>query len=126
MRIRIEWTNPENDWDVYIVDEGDHVVSQAASFGRNYEEAGLLDPPPGTYRAILINYDQLDGQPFDDWTGGISFLPPTPAVPGTTEAWTLTCERPGVGTASVRQVTVARGQRVDVGRLCRPKSNPRD
>jgi hypothetical protein len=40
-------------------------------------------------------------------------------VPGVTEAWTLTCERPGGSIAAVRQVIVKRGESVDVGDVCR-------
>jgi hypothetical protein len=119
--VRIQWTNPENDWDLYVIDEDGQVVTQAASFGDNFEEAKLLDPPPGNYRAVVINYDQVDGSPFDDWTGGVTFTAPTPAVPGTTEAWTLTCQRPGRSGVSAQQVTVARGETVDLGQVCSTK-----
>jgi hypothetical protein len=119
-RVRVEWTNPETDWDLYVVDAQNHVVSQAATFGENFEEAVLVDPPPGQYRAILVNYDQVDGAPYDDWTtGSITFASPVPAQPGTTEAWTLTCERLGGSVVAARDVTVARGQTVDVGNPCR-------
>jgi hypothetical protein len=42
-------------------------------------------------------------------------------VPGTTEAWTLTCQRPGRSGVSAQQVTVARGETVDLGQVCSTK-----
>jgi hypothetical protein len=119
VHIRINWTNPDTDWDLYILDEGNHTVAQSASFGTNFEEAILLDPPAGNYRAIIVNFDQLDGQPYDDWfDGSVKFKPPTPAVPGVKEAWTLTCERPNGSIAAVKSVIVDRGKSVDVGNVC--------
>lgn len=38
--------------------------------------------------------------------------------PATTESWTLTCEEPSGAVVGRRTVTVDRGARVDVGRLC--------
>jgi murein tripeptide amidase MpaA len=120
--VRIEWSNPNTDWDLYIVDAQGHVVGQSASGGTNVEDAVLIDPPPGAYRAIIVNYAQVAGQPVDDWTSpGVTFKGPRPPVPGVTEAWTLTCERPGGSIAAVRQVIVGRGQNVDVGDVCRQR-----
>jgi hypothetical protein len=119
VHVRINWTNPDVDWDMYIVDDGGHTVAQAATFGTNFEEAVLLDPPPGTYRAIIVNYAQVPGAPVDDWTSGsVTFASPTPAVPGVKEAWTLTCERPNGSIVAVRSVIVDRGQTLDLGNVC--------
>lgn len=122
VHVRIEWADWNNDWDLYVIDDAGRTIAQSASFGNDFEEAILIDPPPGRYRAIIVNYDQVDGQAFDDWTnGGVTFASPTPAVPGVTESWTLTCERPNGSVASVRQVTVGRGESVDVGDICRTR-----
>jgi hypothetical protein len=118
VRVRIEWSDAATDWDVYVLDADGEIVTQSASFGADYEEATLLDPPPGDYTAVIINYDQVDGAPYDDWTGGVSFLGPRPAVPGTTEPWLLTCERPNGSVVSSQQVTLARGQTVNLGTVC--------
>jgi hypothetical protein len=119
VHVRINWTDPNTDWDLYIVDAGGNVVSQSASFGNSYEDAVLIDPTPGTYRAIIVNYDQIDGQPYDDWTSGtVTFKGPSPAIPGVKEAWTLTCERPGGSIATVRSIVVDRGQTLDLGNVC--------
>ena len=57
------------------------------------EDAVLIDPPPGEYRAVLVAYDQVDGQPYDDWTGSVSFAGRPPTTLGERESWTLTCTR---------------------------------
>jgi hypothetical protein len=120
VRVRIEWSNPENDWDLFILNANDEVVSQAATFGTNYEEAVMVEPAPGAYRAVIINYDQVDGAPFDDWSNGtVTAASPKPPIAGVTESYTLTCERANGSIAAVRQVIVGRGQSIDVGDFCR-------
>ena len=114
--VHIEWANPENDWDVYVLGPDGQIVTQSAAFGDATEDAVLLDPPAGQYTAVVINYDQVSRTP-DDWTGSVSFQSPTPQTIGTTESWTLTCTPPGGGGAS-RPVVVNRGQSVDVGAAC--------
>ena len=42
-------------------------MTQSASFGDTNEDAVLVDPPPGNYVAHVVNFDQVDGQPVDDW-----------------------------------------------------------
>jgi hypothetical protein len=117
--IHIQWTNPENDWDLYIVNADGKIVGQSASFGDTDEDAALIDPLPGDYRAIVVNYDQVDGAPYDDWSGGqVTFFNPLPPTIGVKEAWTLTCEKPSGALVSVRQVIVDRGQTVDLGNAC--------
>lgn len=54
----------------------------------------------------------------DDWSGEVRFRSPTPTTIGTKEAWTFTC-RPPTGGAVTRQVTVDRGQSVDLGNACK-------
>ena len=70
MTVHIEWGNPETDWDLYVYDANGNVVSQSASFGDTTEDAILIDPPAGRYTAVIVNYDQVDGQPYDDWGNG--------------------------------------------------------
>jgi hypothetical protein len=118
--VHIEWTDPNVDWDLYILNSAGEVVAQSAAFGDANEDAVLLDPPPGEYTAIVVNYDQA-GRPeaeWDDWTGEVQFRAPDPAVDGIKEAWTLTCTRPDGSLRSTRQVIVDRGQRVRVGPVC--------
>ena len=76
----------------------------------------LIDPPPGTYTAVIVNYDQVS-RTVDDWSGEVRFQSPTPTTIGTTESWTFTCRTPAGGTAT-REVRVGRGQSVDLGDAC--------
>ena len=118
--VHIEWANPQTDWDVYVYDADGNLVTQSASFGDTTEDAVLLDPPAGTYRAVIVNYDQVAGQPYDDWTNGnVAFLSPLPTTYGPKEAWTLTCRSPAGDVRAQREVIVDRGERVDVGSACR-------
>jgi hypothetical protein len=127
LTVHIEWSDANVDWDLYVLGPDGQVVSQSASFGDADEDAVLLDPPPGEYTAIVVNYDQA-GRPeaeWDDWTGEVRFRSPDPTTEGITEAWTLTCERGGALKAT-RQVVVDRGGRVDVGDACRtPRTRAR-
>lgn len=117
--VHIEWGNAATDWDLYIVNADGKIVGQSASFGDTDEDAALIDPLPGEYRAIVVNYDQVDGAPYDDWSGGnVTFKNPLPPLIGVKESWTLTCEKPNGQLVSVRQVIVDRGQKVDLGNAC--------
>ncbi|MBN1530304.1 MAG: hypothetical protein JW895_14685 [Thermoleophilaceae bacterium] len=119
MTVHIQWTDPETDWDLYITDSAGEVVTQSASFGDTNEDAVLVDPPPGEYVAHVVNYDQVDGAPFDDWSGGeVQFRSPTPRVVNGKEAWMLTCEDEAGRVRGSRRVVVDRGQSVSVGRVC--------
>ncbi len=117
--IHIEWSNPETDWDLYVVDASGTVVGRSASYGDTDEDAVLVDPVPGEYLAIVVNYDQVDGAPFDDWSGGeVTFSGPEPPLVGVREAWMVTCQRRDGSIAAVHQVIVDRGQTVDLGNAC--------
>ena len=121
LTVHIEWSNPDTDWDVYVTDATGEVVTQSASFGDTNEDAVLVDPPPGNYVAHVVNFDQVDGQPVDDWKAGeVRFRSPTPRVVNKVkEAWNLTCEDPEGRLRASRQVIVDRGQRVNIGDVCR-------
>jgi hypothetical protein len=119
MTVHIEWTNPETDWDLYIVNAAGEVVTQSASFGDTTEDAVLFDPPPGQYTAHVVNFDQVDGQPFDDWSSGrVTFASPTPTFYGPRESWQLSCEDEDGRVRASRAVFVDRGDRLNVGRVC--------
>ena len=119
MTVHIEWSNPETDWDIYVIGPNGQIVSQSASFGDTTEDASLFDPPPGNYTLHVINYDQVSNTP-DDWSGGrVSFSSPNPrVVTGTKESWTLTCLDANGRVKASRQVIVDRGQRAQVGNAC--------
>ena len=121
LTVHIEWTDPNVDWDVYVyrvnADGTREPATSSASFGDIDEDAILFDPPPGNYEAVVINWD---GGDTDDWTlAEARFDSPTPAIAGEKESWTLSCRGPGGRLRASRQVTVDRGQGVDVGNACR-------
>jgi hypothetical protein len=117
--VHIEWSNPNTDWDVYVVNAAGTVVTQSASFGDTTEDASLFDPPPGQYTVHVVNYDQVQSPPDDWFNGNVTFQSPTPRVEtGVRESWTLTCTGSDGRVEATRQVIVDRGQRVQVGNAC--------
>jgi hypothetical protein len=119
LTVHIEWGSPDTDWDIYVIGPNGQIVTQSASFGDATEDASLFDPPPGEYRLHVINYDQVMNTPDDWFDGNVSFRSPTPRIEtGTKESWTLTCSDSRGRTQATRQVTVDRGQRVQVGNAC--------
>jgi murein tripeptide amidase MpaA len=121
MTVHIEWGSPDTDWDVYVIGPNGEIVTQSASFGDTTEDAILFDPPPGQYKAVVVNYDQVMNTP-DDWFGGkVTFRSPDPKVEtGVKEAWTLTCTDSRGRVQASRQVVVDRGAVAHVGNACTP------
>ena len=67
----------------------------------------------------MVNFDQVDGAPFDDWSNGaVLFRSPTPTFYGPKESWQLTCEDEDGRVRGTRSVVVDRGDRIHVGRVC--------
>jgi hypothetical protein len=118
LTVHIQWANPANDWDVYVLDESGAIVAQSAAYGDADEDAVIVDPAPGRYTAVIVNYDQVSRR-LDDWTGEVRFASPTQTEYGPTETWTLRCETPA-GAVEIRQVTVDRGQTIDLGQATCP------
>ena len=120
MTVHIDWGNPDTDWDVYVYNQAGELVTQSASFGDTTEDATLFDPPPGRYTAVIVNYDQIDGQPYDDWGNGrVDFESPRPRTEtGVKEAWRMTCRRPDGKATAPLDVIVDRGGRFDASAAC--------
>ena len=118
--VHIDWGDPNTDWDVYVYDAAGNVVTQSASFGDTTEDAILMDPPAGRYTAVIVNYDQVDGQPYDDWgNGSVRFQSPRPRTEtGIKEAWRMTCRRPDGKATAPLDVIVDRGGRFDASAAC--------
>ena len=117
--VHVEWSNPNTDWDIYVVNSAGAVVTQSAAFGDTTEDATLFDPPPGQYTVHVVNYDQVQSPPDDWFNGNVTFQSPTPRVEtGVRESWTLTCTGADGNVKATRQVTVDRAQRVQVGNAC--------
>jgi hypothetical protein len=118
--VHIDWADPNTDWDVYVYNAAGALVAQSASFGDTTEDAVLADPPAGHYTAVIVNYDQVNGAPYDDWGNGrVEFASPRPREENPVkEAWTLTCDPPTGPDGAPQQVIVERGGRVNVGDAC--------
>ena len=122
MTVHIDWGNPDTDWDVYVYNAAGELVTQSASFGDTTEDAILMDPPAGRYTVVIVNYDQIDGQPYDDWGNGrVDFESPRPRTEtGIKEAWRMTCRRPDGKATAPLDVIVDRGGRFDASAACAP------
>ena len=118
LTVHIEWSNPANDWDVYILNESGAIVAQSAAFGDANEYAVIVEPVPGRYTAVIVNYDQVSRQ-LDDWKGEIRFTSPTPTWFGTKESWTLRCETPAKSSKS-QEVMIDRAQILDLAQTACP------
>ncbi|HET8948905.1 MAG TPA: hypothetical protein VFN44_00295, partial [Solirubrobacteraceae bacterium] len=120
MTVHIDWGNPDTDWDVYVYNQAGELVTQSASFGDTTEDAIRMDPPAGRYTAVIVNYDQIDGQPYDDWGNGrVDFDSPRPRTEtGIKEAWRMTCRRPDGKATTPLDVIVDRGGRFDASAAC--------
>ena len=115
--VHIEWADAANDWDLYVFNAAGQMVAYSSAFGDTNEDAVIPTPAPGAYTAVIVNYNQTTRRSFDDWRGEVRFAGPPPTTIGTTEAWTFRCQPPS-GPPVTRQVTVARGQSIDLGAAC--------
>ena len=107
--------DPNVDWDFYVYDAAGNQVASAATLD-NPEVAAALDPVPGTYTVVAVNYG---GGSDADWTGTMSFESPVPAYEsGDKETWNLTCTTKQGKVLGSRSIVVDRGQAVDVGNPC--------
>jgi hypothetical protein len=126
MTFTASWPNHEtgpvtNDSDLKMfrqLEDGswDQVASAATDNAGGPSETGIVNnPPAGHYKLRVENWASLDR----DWAAEITFTQGTssPGIPPTTESWKLEC-LVGGSVIATRQVTVARGEAVDVGNAC--------
>ena len=119
MMVSVDWATPDSDWDLYLLGPDGKQVASSASGGTTSEHAGMFDPPPGDYTAVLVNFGQADPAAVDDWKNlRVEFSSPTPAVYGPKEAYTLTCSDRRGRLVGLADVFADRGQTVDVGEVC--------
>jgi Zinc carboxypeptidase len=104
--------SPADDYDLELYRRDGETLVPVGSSGNpaNPESIFLDDPAPGDYVLRVVNF--LAAGP---WTVEAKWFQagPDQVVPGRTEAWTLTCERPDGVTVS-RKLEIARGERRDV------------
>ena len=119
LTVTVDWANPNTDWDIFVLDSRRRAGRPARRPATRQEKAIVVDPAAGRVPVVFVNYDQVNGAPYDDWTGQVTFQSPQPGVVGTKEAWNLSCERPDGRPTIPQAVEVDRGERADVGAACR-------
>ncbi|MER5928972.1 M14 family metallopeptidase [Streptomyces sp. NPDC002054] len=117
MTVSVSWRSPRTDWDLYVLDADGRPVAQSVTGGATSEQVVLVDPPPGRYTAVVVNYDQTEPDP-DDWTGRVTFRSPLPATHGPAESYSVSCTDPAGRPLGTVEVQVGRGERVDLGAVC--------
>ncbi|WP_229925561.1 M14 family zinc carboxypeptidase [Streptomyces longispororuber] len=117
MAVAVSWGSPRTHWDLYVYDASGAPVASDTS-GETSARAVLFDPPPGTYRAVLVNVAQADPAAVDDWRGRVDFASPVPTTYGEKEAYQLSCVSPRGRTVGITEVYAGRGETVDVGGIC--------
>jgi hypothetical protein len=85
VKIRVDWANQTNDFDMYVLrEEGGQRTrvgqSTSAQGSTNFEEVTLQEPPPGKYIVQVFNYASADPA----FSGAITFtaLPPANTTTG--------------------------------------------
>lgn len=120
VRVSISSPVPVDDYDLYVYEDEvrpENLVGSSAS--AESEEVVVLDTPAAgrTYVAEIRNFAAIG--PVD---GKIAFFAAKPGtetvVPAQRESYTLTCERPAGRVLATAKVTVDRGRRADLGRVC--------
>ncbi len=119
-RIRIQWSNPVSDFDLYIYKDADNdnnsdndgqAIASSAAGTTDNEQTSIGPDPSGHYVARVVNFSAVD----PTFAFSVHYESPEPFKPGTTETWKLTCESFG-GTVLTRQdVLIGRGQTKDPG-----------
>ncbi|UJB47114.1 peptidase M14 [Streptomyces sp. A1-5] len=118
MTVSVNWRSRKTEWDLYVLDPAGRTVGESVVGDTDSQQVVMFDPPPGRYTAVVVDFQQADPAAPDAWTGRVDFRSPLPTVHGPTEAYTLTCEDPGGHRLGSTEVTVGRGQRVEVGEVC--------
>ncbi|WP_158844222.1 M14 family zinc carboxypeptidase [Saccharothrix deserti] len=119
MEVTVGWGTTDTDWDLYIFDSANNLVTSSANGGTNTEKAVLFDPPAGDYTAVMVNYEQADPATPDDWSNlAVDFFSPLPTTYGPKEPYTLTCSDQRGNLVGLAEIYADRGQTVDVGAVC--------
>jgi hypothetical protein len=119
-RIRIQWSNPVSDFDLYIYKDADNddnsdndgqPIASSASGTTDNEETSIGPDPSGHYVARVVNFAAVD----PTFAFSVNYESPEPFQAGTTETWRLTCESFGGTVLTSQDVLIARGQASDPG-----------
>ena len=128
VQVDLTWGVQAEDYDLElyrVLPDGTRI--DAGSSGNapgSFEHKTLTEPDAGTYVLRVIYYVA----PANDWEATIQPLTAMPDVlvpTGETEAFTFTCETPGGDVLDSRQVTVARGEELEIKAKACKKKPPR-
>ncbi len=121
LTVTIGWGDIGTRWNLHVLDAAGQTVATSnpvVSARTGTAVAVLLDPPPGEYTAVVVNFRQRLAGTTYDWTGGVEFSGPVVPIYGTREAYVLTCKDPSGTIVGVTDVHVDRGETADVGDVC--------
>src|SRR5215210_5655196 len=125
--VRIEWTSPASDWDMFVYrdvnengvsDAGDIEVGSSTQGNTDNESTTFVRPEmpdgrlePGRYVVRVVNFAAVE-----PYSGEVSFTGPEEFIPARTETWRLTCSFAGQ-TRVEQDVLIDRGERksLDLG-----------
>ncbi|HVL94655.1 MAG TPA: M14 family zinc carboxypeptidase [Solirubrobacteraceae bacterium] len=119
-QVRAQMSGAGPDYDMYLyygeVNANNQVASSAGPDANETISYGF--PAPGKYILEIENYSAIS--PYDGKVQVFGDQPGTEEVTkATTEAWTLTCERPDGTVLAERKVEVERGQVKALGAACK-------
>jgi zinc carboxypeptidase len=115
--IRVEWTTPGSDFDVYVfrdtngngsVDGGEPEEGSSAQGTTDFEQVTLGPDPAGRYIVRVVNWAATE--PYDL---NVTFAKPT-FTAAQKENWSLSCETFGGTVLDRREFYVARGERANL------------
>jgi hypothetical protein len=113
VQVDLTWGVQAEDYDLElyrVLDDGTRVeAGDSGELPGTFEQELMVDPPAGNYVLRVIYYATAA----NDWTATIQPLTELPPA-NATEAFTFTCETPGGNVIGSREITVDRGERLDV------------
>ncbi len=105
-----------SDYDTYLFNAaGEQVSSGSNGFLGEDEKLAVTGLPPGKYELEVRNFAAAE-----PWTGTIEKFAAVRTIgsPPKAETWLLTCRSASGRTLGKRNVSIERGQRLSVGRVC--------
>ncbi|MBA3329038.1 MAG: hypothetical protein H0T43_12125, partial [Solirubrobacterales bacterium] len=118
LKASIAGAGASDDYDLYLYRGSLPVPSEevaSSATPSNSEQFTVKDLPPGRYTLEVRNFSATGS-----WSGAVERYANgrTVGLPPATEAWKLTCTSAAGDVLGTRTVTVARGQRQDLGAVC--------
>lgn len=129
VQVDLTWDVQAEDYDLYlfrVLQNGDRVAAgDSGNPPGIYEQEIMTAPVAGDYVLKVVYFATAA----NDWKATIQPLVAEPehvVSTGVTESFTLTCETAAGEVLATEQITVARGERLDLDKPCKdnPNSNP--